>query len=185
MDIKELGLTQEQLRELVVERLCNQFLGGSEDSDGNIYQSKLAEQIEKKVAERIVAEIDKIAKKHVLPNVVKYIEALCLQETNKWGEAKKEKITFVEFLVQKAETYLTEKVDFEGKTKEEGRSYSWNGTQTRISHLVHQHLHYAVENSMKEAVKNANAVIVKGLEETVKIKLAEIANQLKVNVVTK
>jgi len=185
MNIKELGLTQEQLRELVVERLCDQFMRGREDDEGNVYQSKLAEQIEKKVAERIVAEIDKIAKKHVLPNVAKYIEALCLQETNKWGEAKKEKITFVEYLVKKAEEYLREEVNFEGKSKSQSDSYNWKSTQTRIAHLVHQHLQYNIENAMKEAVKNANAVIVGGLEETVKIKLAEIANQLKVEVKTK
>ncbi len=77
---------------------------------------------------------------------------------------------------------MTEKVDSSGKTKEESGSYSFSGTQTRVAHMIHRHLHFNIETAMKEALATANGSIVKGLEETVKLKLAEIAKALKVTV---
>jgi hypothetical protein len=50
--------------------------------------------------------------------------------------------------------------------------------------MIDKHLHFSIESAMKSAVSNANSAIVGGLEETVKIKLAEIAKSLKVTVKT-
>lgn len=93
-------------------------------------------------------------------------------------------MSFLEYLVDRAEAYLTEKVSFDGKTKAESRGYSWNGTQTRLSYLVDRHLHYSIEKAMKNALANANKAIVQGLEDTVKLKLGEIQKSLKVTVKT-
>jgi hypothetical protein len=137
--------------------------------------------LEAKVLERVHQAIDDIAAKNVLPNVASYVENLTLQETNKWGEKTGSPLTFVEYLVQRAEHYITEKVDFQGRAKGQD-SYSWNGTQTRITYLVHEHLQYSIDTAMKDALKAANGNIVKGLEETVKLKLREIANGMNVKV---
>lgn len=95
--------------------------------------------------------------------------------------------TFIEYLVKRAEAYLTEKVDFQGKSKDENGSYSsFSPSQTRIAHMVHQHLSYSIESAMKNAVQTANSAIAIGIAETVKIKLAEIQKgiqaSIKVNV---
>ena len=64
-------------------------------------------------------------------------------------------------------------------------SYNWSAKQTRIVHLVHQHLQYSIENAMKEALKIANSAIVGGIEGAVKLKLAEVAAALKIDVKTR
>lgn len=76
-------------------------------------------------------------------------------------------------------------MNHDGKTKSQSDSYSWEGEQTRVTHMVQQYLHYTIETAMKKALQNANSQIVKGLEETCKLKLAEISSQLQISVKTK
>ena len=188
LTIEALGLSKDELIERIVDTCAERLLTiASLDDDGNEWStaSPFAKALETKITARIEQSIDDIAAKNVLPNVAAYVESVCLTETNKWGEKVGKPQTFTEFLVSKAEGYLTETVNYEGKAKAEAASFSWSGTQTRISHLVHKHLHFAVETAMKEAVKNANTVIVGGLEKTVRIKLQEVAAALKVEVKTK
>lgn len=188
LTIEALGLTQEELAERVVNRAVEQLMtsvGTDEDGHECPLDSDFQRQMKRRIQERIDQAVDEIAAKNVLPNVASYVEGLCLQETNKWGGKIGEPISFIEYLIKRAENYLTEPVNYEGKTKLEAGSFSWSGTQTRVSHLVHKHLHYGVAKAMTEAVKNANAVIVGGLEQTVRIKLQEVAAALKVEVKTK
>lgn len=186
LTLESIGLTQEELQERVVETLCNRLLTTfSFDDEGEAYgsQSNLRKQLDKRIQERIDQTINALAEKHVLPNVTSYLENLCLQETNKWGEKQGQPLTFIEYLVSRAEHYMAEQVDFQGKTKEKG-DYNWSGKQTRVAYLVHQHLQYSIENAMKQAIADANKVIVGGLQETVKLKLNEVASKLQVSVST-
>lgn len=184
-DIESLGFSKEELQERVVDRICSQLLesiGFDEDGDEFTVSSSFKRLIDQRIKQQIDETINAIAEKHILPNVTGYIEALTLQETNRWGEAKKEPVTFVEYLAGRAEAYLQEKVDFQGKAKEESGGYSFNGAQTRITYLVNQHLQYSIETAMKGAMKIATSGIAKGIEETVKVKLAEVQEKLKVEV---
>lgn len=181
--LESLGFSQKELQERVVEKLCEQVLrsvGYDEDGDEIDVDSKLSQTIEKRVKAHIDATINGLAEKHVLPNVATYIENLTLQATNKWGERRGEKVTFIEYLTQRAEAYMQEEVNYEGKPKGTD-SYSWHGTQTRLTHMVNQHLHYSIETAMKNALQIANSAIAKGIEETVKIKLGEMTASLKVS----
>jgi hypothetical protein len=90
-------------------------------------------------------------------------------------------MTFIEYLVARAEAYLREDVNFDGKSKDEHSGYSWSKSQTRIVWLVNKHLQYSIESAMKDAVKTINDAVTEGLEKTVKVKLEEIAKGLKVN----
>lgn len=47
--------------------------------------------------------------------------------------------------IQRANHYLTEKVNYKGKARGEDSHGSWTATQTRIAHLIHEHLHYNME----------------------------------------
>lgn len=188
LTIEALGLTKDELAERIVDRAAAQLLETvyvDDDGEENSKCSDFHRQMKDRIKARIDHSIDEIAARNVLPNVASYIEGLCLQETNKWGEKVGSPVTFTEYLVGRAEAYLTETVNYEGKTKGESGGFSWSGTQTRLTHLIHKHLHFGVEAAMKEAVKNANAVIVGGLEQAVRIKLHEIASALKVEVKTK
>lgn len=188
LDLQSLGFTKEELQDRVVDQICQQVLNGTGwDEDGNEVsrQSEFSRQINEAVRKQISASIDALAQKHVLPNVAQYIENLCLQETTEWGEKKKEPVTFLQYLVARAEAYLQEKVDSNGKGKSEGDSYGWSGKQTRITHLVHQHLAFSIEKAMKDALSIATGEIAKGIHETARLKLNEIAVGLKVSVATK
>lgn len=187
IDLKALGINEEEIQDRVVNQICKQIMSVSDfDEDGIEYfeQSKFGKKLAKFVQKHVDDTVSALAEKYVLPNVGNYVESLSLQETNKWGEKTGKPVTFIEYLIARAEKYLTEPVSFDGKTKDQD-SYNWKGTQTRISYLVNSHLQYSIETAMKEAIKNANAVIVKGLEETVKIKLQEVSNSLKVAVTPK
>lgn len=188
LDLESLGITKDELQDRIVERAVARLFevtGYDEDGDEFIQSSPLAGRLEKAVKSAIDAKISGIAEKHVLPLAETYIENLTLQETNRWGEKTGKAVTFIEYLIQRAEKYLTEEVNYEGKTKDQVSGYGWTKSQTRLVHLVHQHLHYSIDTAMKQAIQNANSVIVGGIQDTVKIKLGEIAAALKVEVKTK
>jgi len=109
------------------------------------------------------------------------IENLTLQETNKWGEKTGTPVTFIEYLVKRADAYLIEPVNYDGKSKEEVGGYSFSGAQSRITHMVHKHLHYSIETAMKNALSQVNAALSGGIQATVKTKIDEIVSSIKIN----
>lgn len=184
IDLESLGFTKEELQERVINQLCKQVMTGTAcDEDGNEHfeDSAFAKKLTKNVKEHIDATVAKMAEKHILPRVAEYIENLTLQKTNSWGEKTGEKLTFIEYLTKQAEVYMNEEVNYDGKNKKQCDSYSWKSTQTRLAHLVHQHLHYSIETAMKNALQIANSAITTGIQETVKLKLKEISEGLKVS----
>lgn len=187
IDIESLGFTKEELQQRVIEACVERVLETrSFDDDGSFMDSSpMAKRLEKAVKDMVDRKVSEIAEKHILPLTATFIENLTLQSTNQWGEKTGERLTFVEYLVKRAENYLREDVNYEGKDKSQANGYGWTKAQSRISHMVNAHLHYAIETAMKSAVANANAVIVGGIEETVKFKLGEIAKALKVTVTPK
>lgn len=188
LDLTSLGFTKEELADRVVQRIADQILseqGIDENGESTTVASSLDRRLRKLVAERVDVTINALGEKHVLPNITNYVENLCLQETNKWGEKIGAKLTFVEYLVKRAESYMTEPVNFDGKSKDESSSYGWSGTQTRITHLVHKHLHYSIESAIKAALAGATTTIAKSLHETCRLKINEAAASLTINVKTK
>jgi hypothetical protein len=185
--IESLGLSADELADRVVnkavEALLSKHISGTDDGEPweGFDDSPFAAAMQKRIKEKVEEAIDQIAGKHVLPNVAAYVETLCLQETNKWGEKRGEPVTFVEYLVARANAYLAEEVDFRGKTKTE-EGYGWKKNTTRVAYLVHEHLQYSIETAMKAALTDANSKIVGGIEAAIKIKLAEVAASLKVQV---
>lgn len=187
LTLEALGLTSQEITDRIVDRYVEQLrltMTTDEDGDPVAHASAFDRAMQKRIADRIDAEVTRLAEAHVLPKIPSMVENLTLQETTRWGAPVGEPVSFIDYLVKKAEEFITEKVDFQGRAKGQD-SFSWNGTQTRISHMVHQHLHYEIEKAMKQALANANAVIVGGLEQAVKTKLAEVAASLKVDVKTK
>lgn len=182
------GLTQTELADRIVEQVVGRLLnttGFDEDGDETgPFPSSFDRELRKKLKDKIDDAVESIAGRHVLPNVESYVENLCLQETNQWGEKRGEPVTFVEYLVQRADAYLNEDVNYKGMSKKQGDSYGWRKDSTRIAHMVHEHLHHSIERAMKEAVTNANESIAGGIAKAVKISLAEISKALKVNVQT-
>jgi len=181
IDIESLGFTKAELQQRVVDQICEQLLtsiytdeDGSESPQESQFKRAIAAAVKKQTDETINA----LAERHLLPNVAKQIEEIVLQETNRWGEATGQSVTFIEYLTQRADAWIREEVNHNGKTKAED-GYSWTKSTTRISHMIHEHLKYSIERSMKAALELATGSVKKGLEEAVKIALANI--QVKVN----
>ncbi len=185
LTLESLGFSKEELQERVVDQLCASILSGKQyDEDGAEYyeDSQFKKKLEERLKAHMDATINAIAEKHLLPNITTYIENLCLQETNKWGEKTGQKLTFIEYLVARADAYIREDVNYQGKSKSEGDSYNWSKNTTRIAYLINSHLQYAIDRMTKEALVNANKSIVGGIEQAVKIQLEQVLGKLKVGV---
>lgn len=190
IDLELLGMTREELQGRVVERisdaLMNEQVDAWDDDTGQEYKDTVEKRamtsLKKLIRARIDGKIEQLARQHIIPRIGEMIESLTLQETNKWGEKKKqEPVTFVEYLVARAEEYLREPVDYEGKPQGSGSSYS-KKDQTRLTWLVHQHLSSSIASAMRDAVKTVNDTLVPALHETCKMQLKEIAGKLKIRV---
>lgn len=183
--LEELGITQKELADRVVDACVTLMLMSvdtDEDSEGpSQFQRQLKEQVKDKIDEAI----NNIAAKNLLDGVQAHIENLTIQETNRYGEERGEPTTFIEYLTHRADHYLREDVDFHGKSRSECRSSgSFSKSTTRIAHMVDAHLHYSIKTAMEKALAVANSSIAGGIEEAVKMKLAEILKSLKVEVKT-
>lgn len=178
-----LGITQEELRSQVIDKLVDRLMedqlrvGG--DGEEGWRESAFSRELDKRVKGHIDSTIAGLFDGHVKGRIEELVHGLTLQKTNDWGEAKGEPVTFVQYLIQRAESYMTEQVNYDGKSR--GRdSYGWNAHGTRISTLVEKYLNFHIENAMKTIVAKGNKTLVSGIEETVKIKLNEIAEKLTV-----
>jgi hypothetical protein len=183
--LQELGFTKEELEQKVIQKIADDLLleYGYESETGadTVDDSHLKRKFHEIIKKHVDRQINKMAEEYVVPHVREIIESVSLQQTNQWGEKKGEDKTFKEYLTESAQAYLSQPVDFQGDASS---SYSQKN-QTRLVHLVHQHLHYAIESAMKDAVDQVKKQIGPALEATVKLKLGEIANSLKVQLATK
>lgn len=187
LTLEALGFTKEELQQRVIDQLCEQIFESKtfdEYGDDVTVPSSFSKRINERVATHVTEQINAIAEKHVLPSVTTYIETLCLQETNKWGEKTGKKKTFIEYLVERADAYIREDVNYEGKSKGEN-SYSWSKNTTRITYLINKHLQYSIHTAMTAALKTANEAIVGGIEKAVRIQLEQVVNGIKTSVTVK
>ena len=186
--LESLGLTKKAVEKKLLDVLARQIMNGTMcDEDGEEVQvdASFARRLQTHITKQVDETVAEIATRSVLPNVDKYIKELVLQKTNSWGEKKGKGVTFTEYLIQRAEAYMKEEVDYNGKPKNPRDSYSWSASGTRVALMIEKYLHHEIERAMTQAVANANVSIVGGLEKTVKLKLAEIQDKLKVTVETK
>lgn len=170
-NVLDLGVSQAELREQVIERAAEKLRDSIDAGDYGHLDRVVRDATDKAVSRYI--------EKTIIPMIQKDIEAVTFQATNQWGEPKGQKLTFREYLVQRAEAWLREEVNYDGKPKGTD-SFGWKAYQTRVAHMVHEHLHYSIERAIKDMLKKANDSIVGGIEQTVKMKLAEIQTALSV-----
>lgn len=193
MDIKDLealGFSKEDVFNRVVdqisERLLTEEVFDPEYGDVDYGETTFAKSVRAEISEKIDAAVAKVAEKHTLPNITEYLENLCIQKTNTWGERKGEEVTFIEYLTHCAETFLTEKVDYKGNPKGSSGGWgSWKENGTRVSYLVNEHLQYSVSTAITKALKDINGQIAQGLDGVVKIQLQQALDGLKVSTTVK
>lgn len=175
--LEALGVKPERVLELVVDRMLEMSLE-------HRLESTVLGLLNKRIDERVEHEVTKLGDEHVLPKVDEMIEGIALQRTNEWGEKVGKPKTFIEYLIERAEAWMVEDVNFEGKTRGQD-SYCWNKNTTRIAYMIDRHLQYAIESAMKKALEDANSKIVGGIEEACRMQLAELSKMMSVSVTKK
>lgn len=183
--LEALGFTKEEIADRIIDRAVAQLLQATaEDEDGFSYgvPSTFASKIDKVIREKIDAAVIKVGDEFIEPRITAMVEGHVLQKTNEWGERRGEPVSFTEYLVQRAEAYMTEQVNYEGKAQKESGSYSFTAKGTRVAYMIDKHLHYSIDTAMRKALQEANTTIGKGLSEAVNTAIKNITVNVKTEV---
>lgn len=186
LTLEQLGLSQDALADKLVDKLAHNLMTSlhyNEDADEWYGDSAFAHKLNKLVKDRLDKIVTELADRHVLPKVNDIVENMVLTETNRWGEKTGKSVTFKEYLVQRAEAYMQEDVDYQGKPRGTD-SFSWTKRSTRVAYMIHQHLHYEIEAAMKKALADVNSAVANGLHEATKTAINQVTSKLKVDVKT-
>jgi len=185
LSFEALGISKEDLTEKLLDRLVEEFtteVTWDEDGEQSRRSNTMAKKITTQIKEHIDATIRRLGDEHVLPRVTEIVEGLVIQQTNTWGEKTGTPVTFIEYLVSRADAYMREDVDLNGKSKDESGGFGWSKYTTRITYLVNNHLKSSIEAAMKKSMAEANKGIAGGLEAAVKHALAEAQAKLRIDV---
>ncbi len=184
LDLVELGLTKEELQDRVVAKMCDELRRTwYQDEDGaSVGDSPLYKALVKETQVRLNLAIKELADKHIAPKLENLIGQFTLQATNTWGEKKGQPISFTEYLVNRAETYMTDLVDCHGNTV---RGCSSAPKQPRLVYLINHTLQHHINIAIKEIIGDANKTLAKALAESCKLELTNMAEKLRISVTTK
>lgn len=178
MNDLDLGISQDELREQIVERASQKLTDYVIETEGDSLQNL---QPAHNTIEKIVGEqVDTFIENELRPVVEKGVENVIFDFTNQYGEKKGQSLTFREYLVQRAEEYLTEKVNYDGKSKREDSMA--RPTQPRITYMIDRMIHSRIEKAMKDAIEDFDRMLQQGLSATVNQKLSEIAKNTKISI---
>ncbi len=183
--LEALGINKEDLIERIIDQAVQGLLystGYNQDTDEDVtYASRFKNEIEKRVQSSVDAKIAALAEIHVLPRVGEMIEAANMVKTNQYGEAKSPPMTFKEYIAHRAEAYMSEDVDYNGKSKAEG-DYNWRSCGPRLTVLMRQYIKDTLETHAKAAVTDVNKVIADNIAKAAKEAITSAAANLKVNI---
>ena len=190
MNVSDLGLTPEILRDAVIERAAKMLIDRDDaDYDEDYgWANSIKAKVDNMIADRIQAAtqeaVDAAIAKHASPFIEGEIEKVVFRRTNEWGEQKGEPKTFREFLIDRVEQYIVEPVNYDGKTKAQD-GYNFRQSSTRIAYMVDKYLHHEVEGAMKAAFTDLNSKVSEGILGAVRRSLKSALDGLKVSVSTK
>lgn len=190
MDIKTLealGLNTEELAERVVNQAVHALLystGFNPDTEQEVtYENKFKRAIEAKIQQTVDQKIAEIAAEQILPRVGELIEKANMRQTTHYGEPKGEPMTFKEYIAYRAETYMSEEVNINGKSKAEtDDSYNWRSCGPRLTVAMRMYIRDSMEAAAKTAVTDINKAIAKNIEKAAKDAIAATAANIKVAV---
>lgn len=185
--LEALGFTKDEIAERIIDRAVQQLLKAEDhDEDGYSYgvPSTFASQIDTVIRQKIDEAVVKAGDEVVAPAIGKLLEGHVMQRTNEWGEKRGEAVSFNDYLVQRAEAYMVEQVDFQGRAKQTS-DYNWKPSGTRVATMIDKYLHHHIEQAMKEALSQANSHIAKGLNEAARIAISNLQVVVKTEVKTK
>lgn len=183
---EQLGITPDDIADRVAEKIAKTMLvtvvPDYDDDTGEPIESEqetpFQTLVRKRVAEKVSAAVDALAEKYIGSELEGRLEAMTFPQTNNYGEKKGEPLTLLEYIARRTETYLTERVDYQGRS---GYSAS-TVDRTRVVWMLEQYLAERMKEQFSKALATANQQIVNGIAATMKEKLAEVAAKLSVQV---
>lgn len=189
MDLKSLealGITAEDLTQRIVDQAVESLLESSgydpENDRETTYESRFKREIEKRLQEAVDAKISALAAEHLVPKVGELIEKTNMRKTNQYGEPKGESMTFIEYIASRADAYMSEDVDYNGKSKaESGDSYNWRSCGPRLTVLMRNYIRDTLEKHAKQAITDVNQVIAKNIEKAARDAITSAASAIKVS----
>lgn len=192
MDIKTLealGVSTEELSERIVDKAVSALLystGYNPETDAEVtYENKFKREIEANIQQTVDAKIAAIAAEHILPRVGEMIESANMVKTNKWGEAKSPPMSFKEYIALRAEAYMSEDVNSNGKSKDETEEpHNWRSCGPRLTVLMKNYIKDSMETAAKDAVNDINKVIAKNIEKAATDAISATVANLKVSIAT-
>lgn len=190
MDIKTLealGISPEDLGERIVDQAVDVLLNTSgfnpDTEEETRYESRFKREIEKRIQKAVDEKIASLASVHLVPKVGQMIETANMRKTNQYGEPKGDPMTFIEYIASRADAYMSEDVDSNGKSKaESGDGYNWRSSGPRLTVLMKMYIQDTLNKSAKEAVTDVNKVIAKNIEKAAKDAIASASGAIKVSV---
>mgnify|MGYP003538374205 CR=1 FL=1 len=184
--LQALGITPEELTQRIVDQAVEALLTSTGyDADNDMeatYESRFKRDIAAKVQKAVDAKISALAEEHLIPKVGEMIEKADMRQTNRYGEPTTPPLTFKEFIAARAETYMSEDVDYHGKSKAEGDSYQWKSCGPRLTVLMRSYIRDTLEKHAKAAVSDVNEVIAKNIANAAKDAISAAAAAMKVQV---
>lgn len=187
--LKALGISPEELGNRIVDQCVASLLSSSgfnPDTEEEVsYESRFKREIEARIQKAVDAKIAALAEAHLIPRVGEMIESANMRKTNTFGEPKGPPMTFKEYIASRAEAYMSENVDYNGKSREEaGDGYSWRAVGPRLTMLMRGYIRDTLEMHAKDAVTDVNKVIAANIEKAAREAIATAAASLKVTVVS-
>lgn len=181
-----LGLSKEELQSRVVDQICERVLStvGMDDEGGkHSYPSQVRVRLQAAAKKQIDDALNDFASKFIVPGISKHLETLVLQPTSQYGEKKGEPQTFTEYLTKRADEWLGEKVDVNGKTRKED-SYSWKEHSTRAVWIIDQQLQKKLTDMMTGQIATTHAKLGEVMQDTIKDVFTRTFSNLKVETAT-
>lgn len=187
ISLESLGLTVEQMQDRLVDAMIDRFLTSrvsDEDGEPVHVASRFQSAIQEAVLSRVDASVERMIAPALEGSIDAYIDGYKVKHTNGYGEAKREPETITEYIVRRAQEYLTEGVDAQGQSRADrakaGRdAYGHKDATTRVAFLIDKRLNEEIEKAMKGALATANDAITNGLKSAVAFELTKINAKLK------
>lgn len=190
MDIKtleSLGISPDELGNRIVEQCVETLLNSTgfnpDTEEETRYESHFKREIESRIQKAVDEKIAALAAVHLIPRVGEMIEKADMRKTNTFGEPKGPSMSFKEYIASRAEEYMSENVDYNGKSKaEDGGNYNWRSEGPRLTVLMRCYIRDTLEKHAKKAVTDVNKVIAKNIETAAREAITAAAASLKVSV---
>lgn len=187
ISLESLGLSQEAMQNRLVEAMIDRFLNSTvsdEDGEPVPVASRFQAAIKEAILNRVDARVERLIAPALEGSIDAYIDGFTIKSTNGYGEPKREPETITEYVVRRANEYLTEGVTYQGLSKVDHQRagkdmYGYKDQTTRVAFLIDKRLNDEIEVAMKEALKTANESITNGLKSAVAFELNKINAKLK------